>query len=244
MRRRGATLAELLVALTILGVIGSLWMRNLLVNERAVRTHHAGERAATTADEVVRILAASAGQVALDEPLRVLGDTALEWAMPVGAGISCAAFADSVTVPLAHPAVWWDIAPDSADRLVLESRSGERSEHVVVEVRQRASTPQCPAAARQLRFVPAASLPGAAGVLVRVTRQMRLVVYRGGDGLWWWGERRCGAVAGSGCGPAQPITGPLPSSRGSLMLSSGGPTVRAAARVQSELRRMAITRLP
>jgi hypothetical protein len=243
-KRRGAGLVELLVAMSILGVMGTIWMRASVTNERVSREQVRRERSAIATDEALRVIGASLGQIARDEPLRLLGDTALEWAAPVARGVACAVHPDSVSVLIDHPGVWWDVLPDSADRLVIDHGAGARSEHIVLEVRSRQSTVGCVGASRLLRVAPLIGAPATGPPLINVTRRVRLVVYRGGDGAWWLGERRCAASLNASCGAVQPVAGPLASPRGGLVITESFGMVRVDASGPDGARRWVATRLP
>jgi prepilin-type N-terminal cleavage/methylation domain-containing protein len=233
--KRGVTVVELLVALTLLGVLGALAARALRQAEGTVRTRAAADRAARTADEVVSVGEALVGAATTRTPPRILGDTALEWWQDIGRGLSCASGGDSVLLPVLHSAVWWSAAPDTTDVVTLETATGERTESRVAEVRQRPPSAACPSGAWRLRL-PWAAAPSTA-VLVHIARRTRLVSYRGGDGEWWWGERRCPAPLERPCGPAQPITGPLPRGRATSALGAIPRLTRVAVHAGPGVRR-------
>jgi hypothetical protein len=73
------------------------------------------------------------------------------------------------------------------------------------------------------------------GSPVRFVRRARYDVYRGGDGKWYLGYRRCAA----GCAPVQPVSGPYETAvgppitfryytRGGSQLAGHGPTTDVA----------------
>jgi prepilin-type N-terminal cleavage/methylation domain-containing protein len=217
MRRGGLTLIELLIALVLVGLVGSLASGTLRRTERETRARLGRDARAIVADDIVRISESALASSGASVPLQTIGDTAIDWGQLVARGLPCALASDSVLLPLASPSIWWGGPPDSLDLLVLEDRQALRSEHRVRDVRQRAATAACPSGAWRLRIEPAlppsqvAALP-----LAHLERRVRFVVYRASDGAWWWGERRCPAAALAPCGTVQPITGPLPAGRQSL----------------------------
>lgn len=235
------TLVEALVALTLLGVVGTIGVRTLLAHERQVRTARHREHGRLAADEVVRVLTATLRYSVATDSLRLLGDTSVALTGTVGVALACAAAHDSVVVPaVAGVAAWWDVAPDSGDVVVIESVQGTSTLHQVRAARRRSGSGAC---GESWRFDLAPALPVELGVVVvRVLRPVRLVVYRGSDGAWWWGERRCASLAWTPCGPAQPIAGPLAAPRGGVLLARDGDRVLAAVRSGTALRRAAITR--
>jgi prepilin-type N-terminal cleavage/methylation domain-containing protein len=233
--KRGLTLLELLVAVVLLGLLGSMASGALRGHERSLRARADAERAARVAHEVVGVGEALLGSATTRRPPTVLGDTAIEWWQDIGRGLSCAAGGDSLLLPLAHPAVWWGAAPDTTDQLTVETAAGQQLEWGISTVRQRPPSPACPRGAWRLQL----SWPTAAqGVLlVHIARRTRLVTYRAGDGQWWWGERRCPADLSRPCGPSQPITGPLSQGRSSVVVGSAQGLTRLAVQAGPSIRR-------
>jgi hypothetical protein len=244
MRRRGVGLVEALITLTVLAVTASLWMRTLVAQDRQQRAAQRSDGTHRAVDDVLRVLTATFAGVPASDTVRVLGDTALELRRTVGVGVSCAQYADSVLVVADGPHVAWEARPDSADVVMLDDAAGRTTAHQVVSVRDRAPSAQCAAPGWRLHVVPARASPATALLAIRVLRRVRLTVYRGSDGHWWFGERRCGAPHLSACGAAQPIAGPLPSPRGGLLLAVQGAQLSAVLRDGDRLRRVAVARLP
>ena len=116
MRRRGFTVLEALLALAVMSIVASLWMRSLVAQERLVRAARRAEQGHLATDEVLRVLTATLHHSAASDPVQVHGDTSIAVATPVGVGLSCAHTTDSLFVPEANGlGVQWDIAPDSGD---------------------------------------------------------------------------------------------------------------------------------
>lgn len=224
--RSGISLVELLIALLLSGVVLSSFARTASVQRRAEATLARNSRSAATADEVVRVVAAAAARVARADSVWLRGDTAVEWRAPIGAAVACVADADSLVVPDAGLGAWWESVPDSGDGAQFLTPAGEWRERQVVAVRTR-SVGACAGGARVLRVH--APLEVAGAVAVRVTRRTRLVLYRGGDGDWWLGERQCPFTGAVRCGPAQPIAGPVRASPTGLEFAIDSGPVRALA---------------
>ncbi len=217
MTRPGLSLVEVLIVLTMVGMVGTLATRTLRSTERHASARLARDARAIVADDVVRISEAAIAGRGVGLPVELLGDTAIDWGQLVARGLPCAASSDTVLLPLTSASVWWGGPPDTIDLVTLEQRTGVRTAHRIRDARQRAPTPFCPSGAWRLQLDP--PLPGSASPsvpIVHVERRVRFVVYRGSDGAWWWGERRCSAGVGTPCGAAQPITGPLPAGRQSF----------------------------
>ncbi len=245
MRRRGFTVLEALLALAVMSIVASLWMRSLVAQERLVRAARRAEQGHLATDEVLRVLTATLHHSAASDPVQVHGDTSIAVATPVGVGLSCAHTTDSLFVPEANGlGVQWDIAPDSGDIVLVESVHGAQDTRTILSAARRAaSTAGCAVPTWRLHIGTLAT-PPAGPLVARVMRPMRFVVYRASDGAWWWGERRCATTAWTRCGPAQPIAGPLAHARGGLLLTREGARVVAALRDGAFVRRAAVTRLP
>ncbi len=243
MTRRGVTLLEALIVVTMLGMLGALAARSTRLTERTTRARLSRDAAAIVADDVVRISEAAIAGRGGTLPLAVFGDTAIDWSQLVARGLPCAAGGDTVLLPLSSTSIWWGGPPDTIDVVTMEQRDGTRSAHRVRDVRQRAATPSCPTGSWRLHLdppQPAGALPIRA--LAHVERRVRFVVYRASDGAWWWGERRC-AIAG-GCGTVQPITGPLPAGRTSLRVDSTATLIALSTLGLDARRRATLARWP
>jgi type II secretory pathway pseudopilin PulG len=215
--RRAATLVELLVALTLAGVVLGAATTSVLRQQRA----HV--RIVEVSGSDVQLRAATsvlAGQLALLDPASgdlVQGkaeDSVLQLRSPVAASIACDGSVGSVTL-LPNPAgtvtlggtaslprigdsLWW--FGDSA-------WSGTRISGVVTMAAT--CLAPIPSAGDALHLVLAGSgdtIP--AGAALRVTRQARYGVYRSSDGTWQLGFREWNEPSGSFAAP-QPLAGPL-----------------------------------
>lgn len=205
MTRRGTTLVELVVVLLLGTIVVGMYARTVVAQRRAERTAAAVNAPAAAADEAMRVLAIALERVAAGDSLWARGDTALEWRATIGVAVACAAGGDTIVVPDSGAAAWWEAIPDSGDAAELET-SGALVRVEVLSVRSQSSG-ACGGAQRTLRL----RAPSGATELpaVRVTRRTRFMLYRGGDGAWWLGQRTCSFATPLSCTSAQPITGPL-----------------------------------
>jgi type II secretory pathway pseudopilin PulG len=205
--RSGTTLAELIVVLVLGSVVAGMFARSVVGQRRTERAVSGVSAAAVAADDAVQVVAAALARVSVQDSLTVRGDTALEWLATIGAALACAAGGDTVVVPDSGLAAWWESPPDSSDAADMADASGVWLSSEVVSVRARASGGACAGPQRTIRL----RTPINAGVtpFVRVARRLRVMLYRGGDGLWWLGERTCSYRAPIECVAAQPIAGPL-----------------------------------
>ena len=205
--RRGVSLVEMIVALVLGGVVMSALARAMSTHRRVESRIAGAHRSASAAEEVVRVSTAMLARVARDDHVWVRGDTAIEWRATIGVALACVAGGDSVVLPAAGPAAWWEFAPDSGDAIEVALAPDTWTAYEVTGVSTRAGGGACGGAQRTLRV--SAQLSGGGPVPVRVLRRTRLALYRGGDGAWWLGERRCPSQGATRCAAAQPVAGPL-----------------------------------
>lgn len=217
--RRAATLVELLVALTLAGVVLGSATTSVLRQQRA----HARIAAVSGSDTQLRAATSVlAGQLALLDPAAgdlVSGeadDTALQFRSPIAASLACdrsigsvtflpnpegtVTFGGAASLPRSGDSLWW--LGDSA-------WSGARISGVVT-IAAACSVPIV-SAGDALRLTLTGSgdtIP--AGAALRITRQTRYGVYRASVGAasWQLGFREWNESAGSFSAP-QPIAGPL-----------------------------------
>lgn len=140
-------------------------------------------------------------------------DTALQFRAPIASGISCDATAGAVTLatasagdiplggilspPRAGDSLWF--YSDSVGRWVGRAIAGTVSATAACGDR---------AAGATLRLLLAGTDTILAGAAVRITRQIRLVIYRGGEMGWHLGLREWSDAAKE-LSPPQPIAGPF-----------------------------------
>jgi hypothetical protein len=209
MKRPGASLVELMLALVLGGALLGTFARTLAVQRRAESSVASVNAPAASADEVVRVATAALSRVAASDRLVVRGDTAIDWVATVGVALACSAGGDSLVVPSTGASSWWVASPDSGDALDVGSPDGSWARYEIVAVRARTSGPACGGAERTLQLQPLPQPAESALPVVRVMRRMRFTLYRGGDGAWWLGERRCPLAESAPCSAPQPVAGPL-----------------------------------
>ncbi len=211
--RRGTTLAELVVALALAGVVMGAASGTVVQYLRQRSQREADDRARDAVRTTRDVLRAELAHA--DADVRVLGDTALQLSALRVVATACDASANRLVLPAGVP--MWS-APRTGDSLAIADTSqGGDWRTTVLSVRAERASAECPTGGT--RVVLAASPP--VSVLARllptrIWRVVRYVLYRGGDGSWWLGERGCAP----GCSAAQPIAGPLRSpSQGGLRLA-------------------------
>lgn len=225
--RRAASLPELLVALVLAGIAGTLGAGLLSVAERRLRASAASDVAAQLARDVAHLLGPEIA-AAWWPGVEVRGDTALELDSHVGVSVACVVAPLAVVLPSAatdvgDPYTAWRQPIEPGDALAARDTGGVWHSRTVVAVVERGDGAGCPAdgvlrtAADSALRRPVYSLslagsfpPGVLpGAPVRVRRRVRWALYRAADSRWWLGYRRCTPA----CGPAQPVAGPFASPR-------------------------------
>jgi type II secretory pathway pseudopilin PulG len=217
-RRRGASLAELLVALTLMGVVLGTATSTLLRQRRTAAV--IGGAAASGAQlraalgalgAELSALGASAGDVVPGEAR----DTALQLRALVTSGVSCddavglATFADeddgpadalSSAAPKTGDTLWWNDGT---------SDGGWQGRRIGASDSVAAPCPLTGSAARPARRVVVTGADSIrVGAHLRVTRPVRYSIYRSGDGSWQLGVRDW-IVATGRFAPPQPVAGPF-----------------------------------
>jgi prepilin-type N-terminal cleavage/methylation domain-containing protein len=251
--RRGVTLAELLVALALFGVVGGAAIDTVARQWRSRAAMDARRRARAQlvagADALRAALrmAAAGGDSLAPHDLVAVADTLIELHATVGVSVVCAVV-DARTLDLlpastiAPALAWWLSSPQPGDRLLAHDDAvpgGAWRAASVASVGSSAGgcagSPLRRAAESGLavdRVALAAPIAGGvvAGAPVRVTRGVRWVHYRASDGRWYLGAREWDGASWT---VTQPVAGPLraPGARGGLAavaVDSAGAPIAAA----------------
>jgi type II secretory pathway pseudopilin PulG len=248
--RRGATLVEMLVALTLSALVGAAVATALAAAERYMRVARAASVARRTLREAQAVLASELRAASADS-LRVRGDTAVDFLGLVGLSVVCVSSGTVLVLPPevaadGLPYTSWRASPESGDLVVaFDTASGGAWRPAVVDtavartdgagcrpssglLSAADSAARKPVTRLQLRAPLDPSI--AVGAPVRVLRSGRYALTHSGDGNWVLSYRRC---AGSSCGTAQPVAGPLsaPTDSGLFFTSVAG-----ESRVEAALR--------
>jgi type II secretory pathway pseudopilin PulG len=215
--RRAATLVELLVALTLAGLVLGTASRSVLMQQRSSRrlaSAASSDAQSRAASDLLRsqlsLVAPKAGDFSGEQ-----SDTALQLRAPVALGAVCASSAGSAVIsvddreeaptgatmspPRAGDSLWW--YPDGKASWV-----GQRLSNAS------AGDDDCPplhtvsAPSLRVRLSAADTLP--LGAPVRITRQIRYDIYHGSDGRWSLGGRDWNDATHA-FAPPQPIAGPF-----------------------------------
>jgi hypothetical protein len=231
----------MLVALTLSALVAATVATALAGAERYMRVARAASGARRTLREAEAVLASELRAASADS-LRVRGDTAVDFLGLVGLSVVCVSSGTVIVLPAdvaadGLPYTSWRASPESGDVVVVfDTASGGAWRAAVVDsvvarsdgagctpssglVSAADSAARKPVTRLQLRAPLDPSI--AVGAPVRVLRSGRYALTHSGDGSWALSYRRC---AGSSCGTAQPVAGPLsaPADSGLVFASAAG----------------------
>jgi hypothetical protein len=233
--RAGTTLAEMAVALVLSGLAAAAGAGLLVAAERRARADAAGDHAAQVARDIAAMLGGDVA-AARDGSLLVLGDTAIELDSHVGGSVACTIVGADLVLPGATsstglPFTAWRQPPEPDDMVAAwDGAGGGWVAATITSAGFPSNGGGCAVGAfrtpadsvsrvpvTRLRLDRALPAGVARGAPVRVFRRVRWALYRGGDGAWWLGLRKC---PGGVCGAAQPVTGPLAAPRDSGLVAT------------------------
>ena len=230
--RCGVTLAELVVVLAMLGLVGSTIGLSLVRQQRFYRGATDLLRSREGVRDAMELLSTDIRGMSVADTVRLLADSAIEFFANVGSSVVCdAQGTTAVGLPglsprRANALTSFLTQPDTGDIAVFHRDSMEGvSEWEAHRISRLAARPIATTCAASSRFgsqaeatvdaagflleleTPLSSHVGA-GAPVRFLRRGRYSLYRASDGSWYLGYRRCNAVGPSTCGAIQPLSGP------------------------------------
>lgn len=230
--RRGVTLAELVVVLAMLGLVGSTIGLSLVRQQRFYRATMDVLRSREGVRDAMELLSTDIRGMSVADTVRLLADSAIEFFANVGSSVVCEAQGGTVVgLPRLSPRrsnalTSFLTQPDTGDLAVLHRDSiegvSEWEAHRISRLASRPIGSTCPASSRfgsqaeatvdgagfLLELATPLSSRVGAGAPVRFIRRGRYSLYRASDGSWYLGYRRCNAVGSSTCGAIQPLSGP------------------------------------
>ena len=216
LKRSGVTLVELVVALSLGGLVLAVAAGSLLRQQRAFRWIDGLTGAELQLRPVLRLVAdelepldAGAGDLTAGQA----SDSSLELRAVVAASLTCDSSATVTLVPetAASPPLGGAArAPVVGDSVWLYRDSLGWQGHAVTAVSQTTTACAVPTSEPGSAFTLALDVPASvpAATPVRITRRERWVVYRAGDGRWHLGIRYWTASAARFLA-AQPVAGPF-----------------------------------
>ena len=217
--RRGWSLVETVVALALLAIVGGAATSALASGQRSVR--EASELRALRAElrDAGGLLAGEIRAISALDTVRFAADTAFEFFTAILHGIVCAPGETRLLViPVAPAGNGAAVAPDTGDVVwiwredsVIASGRWHRARiaaHAATTNEPCAAAFDDPGAPPRLLELASGFGPIIAGSPVVATRRVRYSIYRGSDGGWYLGYRRCDALGRSHCQTVQPVSGP------------------------------------
>lgn len=213
LNRRATTLAELLVALTLAGVVLGTATSSVLRQQRTAMRLGAGSTVAeqlhagsTLAIAQVALASARAGDLVAGQA----SDTALQLRATIASGIACGPATTAVNLPAdaqaVLPTVGWAGPAHRGDTLWWFGEADTLWHAREVQGVSTSAAGCAGARAIVLSLGGSDSIP--ANAPARVTRPVRLTIYRAGDGSWQLGERELSEATGQLAG-VQPVAGPF-----------------------------------
>jgi hypothetical protein len=229
-RRHGLSLAELVVVVALAGLVGGAVgvtiNRQQLFYRGASELHYAREGVR----DAMEVMSTDIRAMSVSDTVRLRADSAIEFLAGIGTSVVCQSLGNQVGLPARHPEAnslsAFLVEPDTGDIVMFHTRSAEGREEWerrrIVGFSSRPLASSCPpssgfstqpdldAALTGFVVTLADPLPGGieAGTPVRFLRRARYSLYRGADGHWYLGYRRCNALGASTCGAIQPLSGP------------------------------------
>ena len=225
----GFTLIETIAVLVLLMLVAGTFGVTLVRQQQFYRG--AGEliQARQGVRDASELMSADLRAISLEDTVRVMADSAVEFYSTIATSVLCAALGDfEIGLPATGPPrgntlTSFATEPDTGDLALVfrdtgDSLTGSRwDRYRIASFSMRADGAACPAASPFAVPVPGAfslalrtplRAEPRAGTPIRFLRRSRYSLYRSSDGLWYLGYRRCGAVAGATCGAIQPLSGP------------------------------------
>lgn len=220
----GWTLLELVVALVIIGVIAGLGAGAVASEQRTARAAARVRAMRAELRDATGVLAQEIrGASPASDTLRLAADTAVEFFTPLLTAITCAPGSGSrllLVPPLNSSAMQPAVGPqpDTGDLAWIWEEDSVRTPGTwrrwriagyASDVPGNCSVALAPLVG-QPRVLTVAGDAGMvpAGAPVQVVRRGRYSIYRGSDGDWYLGYRRCDALGPSRCQAVQPVAGP------------------------------------
>lgn len=239
--RRGFTLAELMISILLLAVVGGAISESVRRQQQIFRSIALMVTTRGDVRDGTEVLAADLATASPLDTLPFTGDSAVEFLSAIGVSVSCdSAPGFQLRIPpekLASglPLTTILATPDSGDIVLLYNDDSVATggvprwdRHAIASVGSQSAATACPvstgfttpadaaAPANIVTLRTYASSGIARGAPVRFVRRMRYSLYRSSDSRWYLGSRRCNGVGPTACNVVQPLSGPY------LEYSAGG----------------------
>lgn len=242
--RRGATVAELVVALALSALLAALGGAALVAIERYVRSTNASDTDQRVLREAAAVLEGEL-RAAMPDSIVVRGDTAADLLAGVGVSVLCVGAPGVWVLPTDDPSATTPLTvlrstPSAGDVAAIFDRAAGWHTTLVDSTQWRTDGAGCStsggfrsladslARRRVLVLRLRDTLSARTGAPIRLFRRGRYALTRSTDGSWGLSWRACSALVV--CGSAQPVAGPLasPGERGLVFtIDAAKRTVRA-----------------
>jgi type II secretory pathway pseudopilin PulG len=212
-----------IVVISLLGMIGATIGSAIINQQRFQRDASELLDARQGVRDAMEVLSGDIRGSTPADTIRLMADSAVELFTSIGTSVACRT-ASGTAIYLAaessgNTLTSFLLAPDTGDLVLVFRTTGDPTggtweRHRVAALSSRSNRPGCfgegsgPAEGflLTLRDIPD---PGvSAGAPVRFIRRGRYSLYRGSDGSWYLGYRRCNALGPSVCTAIQPLSGP------------------------------------
>jgi type II secretory pathway pseudopilin PulG len=217
--RRGWSLVESSVTIVLLVIVGGAVAGALAAGQRSAR--EAAELRILRAElrDAAALLSGEIRGISALDTIPFTADTAFEFFTPVLHAIVCAAGDTRLPIiPVALGGTASTAAPDTGDLLWVWREDSiiapGRWDRTRIAAYSGTTAETCAAAfdhpGARTAVVELASGTGIieAGAPLMAVRRVRYSVYRGSDGGWYLGYRRCDALGPTRCQTVQPVSGP------------------------------------
>lgn len=221
--RPGLSLVEVVVVITLLGLIGGAVGSTLLHQQRFAGDTADLLDARNGVRDAIEVVSTDIRGSSSSDTIHLMADSAIELFTGIGTSVVCRT-ASSNTFALAEESPGNTLSsfllyPDTGDIALLYRHSADAAGSHWERSRIAAFAPSAgeagcllygmePAEGFMLTLREAPNSDVRPGTPVRFVRRGRYSLYRSSDADWYLGYRRCNAIGPSKCGTIQPVSGP------------------------------------
>lgn len=231
--RAGFSVAELLVAIALLGIVGGAIHDALRRQQQLFSSIATLIAARSDVRDAAEVLATDLLSASRLDTIRVASDSAVEFLSGIGVSITCdSAPEHAIRLPPEKLASGLRLTsllavPDTNDLVLIYNDDSTATagqprwdRHAIESVAVHAAGTACPATTGFTSVADEAApalvitvrTPASSGIRkgapVRIVRRGRYSLYRSSDARWYLGHRRCTPLGPSSCGAIQPLSGP------------------------------------
>ena len=212
------------MVISLLGLVGAAMGSAIHRQQRFHRRTSAVLDARQGVRDAMEVLSGDIRGSSPADTIRLMADSALELFTTIGTAVACRSTAGTAVFLAAESATGntltsFLLAPDTGDLALVFNPTGGGTvgswgRYRVAGFGARTSRPGCLGDEQLPTEGFLLTLPGVPspavrpGTFIRFIRRGRYSLYRGSDGQWYLGYRRCNAIGVSACGAIQPLSGP------------------------------------